>query len=184
MNQTQQSILERYSCRDFSDKPVSEEDIKAIVEAALASPSAMNLMPWHLVVVTDKSLIDELDREGIRILSESEDKTGYNRIMERGGRLFYNAPCMIIIGSDGSDHAPLDCGILTENIALSAHALGLGNVICGMAGIPLRGGRADEFKKRIALPDTHEYIMSVLIGEAKSKKAPHELDFSKVSYVK
>jgi len=184
MNQTQRSILERYSCRDFSDKPVPEESIKAIVEAALASPSAMNLMPWHIVVITDKSLIDELDREGMSILAESEDKSGYNRIMERGGKLFYNAPCMIVIGSDGSDHAPLDCGILTENIALSSHALGLGNVICGMAGVPLKGKRADEFRKLIALPETHEYIMSVLIGEAKSTKAPHELDFSKVTYIK
>ena len=33
----------------------------------------------------------------MRILAESEDKATYERFMERGGTLFYNAPCMFLI---------------------------------------------------------------------------------------
>jgi hypothetical protein len=36
---------------------------------------------------------------------------------------------------------------------LAAHSLGLGSVICGMAGIPLSGLRGNDFKKRMKFPD-------------------------------
>jgi hypothetical protein len=50
-----------------------------------------------------------------------------------------------------------------------------------MAGIILGN---DEYKKRLKFPDNHGFAMAVLVGEAKSGKAPHELDMNKVTYVK
>jgi nitroreductase len=184
MNETLKTIAERYSCRDFADTPLTDEQIKAITESALAAPSAMNRQPWHISILTDKAFIDELDVEGMKILAAAEDKSGYERIMSRGGKIFYNAPCMLIVASDGSSYAALDCGILIQNVALAAHSLGLGNVICGMASIPLNGSRGNEFKKRLLFPDGYGFGMSILLGTAKSGKAPHELDMSKVTYIK
>ena len=176
--------MERYSCRDFADTPLTEWQLKAIIDAALASPSAMNRQPWHIIVITDKYLIGELDDECMGILAAAEDKSGYERIKSRGGKVFYNAPCMIIAASDGSDYSSVDCGILSQNVALAAHSLGLGNVICGMAGIPLAGQRGDEFKKRLRFPDGYGFAIAVLVGAANSGKAPHELDMGKVTHIK
>jgi nitroreductase len=183
MNETLKSITERYSCRDFTGTPLNAEQVKALVEGALAAPSAMNNQPWHIIVVTDKTLIEELDAEGMKSLAAASDKSGYERIMSRGGKLFYNAPCMIVVATSSSNPSGMDCGILSENIALAAHSLGLGNVICGMAGIPFSGPRADEFKKRLKFPDGYGFCIAVLVGTAKSTKAPHEPDMSKVTYV-
>ena len=80
MNGTLKTIVERYSCRDFADTPLTDEQIKLLVDAALASPSAMNRQPWHIIMVTDKALIEELDDEGMNILAAAEDKSGYERI--------------------------------------------------------------------------------------------------------
>ena len=184
MNDSLKNIAERYSCRDFSDAPLSEEQLGAIVDAALAAPSAVNRQPWQVIVITDKALIDELDAEGMSILAAEEDQSGYERVMSRGGKIFYNAPCMFLIASDGSKWGMLDCGILCENVALAAHSLGLGNVICGMAAIPLSGSRGDEFKKRLRFPEGFEFGIAVLIGTANSGKEPHEHDPSKVTYIK
>jgi nitroreductase len=183
MNETLKTIAERYSCRDFASTPLSDTDVKALAEAALASPSAMNRQPWQIIVITDKNLIDEIDTEGMRILAAADDKSTYERMMSRGGKLFYNAPCMIIAAMDNSNSAAMDCGILSQNIALAAHSLGLGSVICGMAGIPLSGSRGDEFKKRLKFPDAYDFGIAVLVGAAKSKKEPHELDMTKVTYI-
>ena len=184
MNEVLETIAKRYSCRNFSDAQLTDAQIKAIVEAALAAPSALNKQPWHIIVIADKALIDELDREGMSILAAAEDKTGYERIKSRGGKMFYNAPCMILVASDGSHYASMDCGILSQNVALAAHSIGLGSVICGMAGVPLNGPRGDEFKKRLQFPDGYQFGIAILTGTAISGKEPHELDMNKVTYIK
>jgi len=182
MNDTLKTIAQRYSCRDFLDTPLACDQIKAIVDAALAAPSGLNRQPWHIIVVTDKSLIDEMDAECMSILAAAEDKSMYERILSRGGKVYYNAPCMIMVASDGSDYATMDCGILSQNVSLAAHSLGFGSVICAMAGIPLNGPRGDELKSRMQFPQDYVFGIAILVGMAKSGKAPHELDQSKVTY--
>ena len=183
MNEVLKTIAQRYSCRDFEGGALTDEQIKAIAEAALAAPSGMNRQPWHVIIVNDKAVVDELDVEAMSIMGAAEDKSGYERIKSRGGKVYYNAPCMVLVTSDDSGFASMDCGILSENVVLAAASLGLGSVICGMAGIPLSGPRSDELKKRLKFPDGHRFAISVLVGKAKSVKPPHEPDKSKVTYI-
>jgi len=183
MNEVLKTIAKRCSCRDFTGAAPTDEQINAIAEAALAAPSGMNRQPWHIIIVNNKGLIDELDVEAMAILAAAEDKSGYERIKSRGGKVYYNAPCMVLVTSDGSGFAPMDCGILSQNVALAAASLGLGSVICGMAGIPLSGPRGEELKKRLKFPDGYRFEISILVGAAKSVKEPHELDKGKVTYI-
>ena len=181
MNPTLKVIANRYSCRAFEGKLPQREQLDAIALAAVQSPSGMNRQPWKIVVVTDKSFIEEMDAEGMRILSEQEDKAFYDRMMARGGTMYYNAPCMFfILKKPGMD---LDCGIVSENIALAASSLDLGNCICGMARIPLTGERGDEFKKKLGIEGEWEFGMAVLVGHAKEVTKPHEPDMSKIHFV-
>jgi len=182
MNPVMQAIRDRYSCRDFSPSPLTEEQVKTLAEAALAAPSAVNRQPWHIIVITDKALIDEFDADAMGII-KAQNHEHYQRMAERGGKIFYNAPCLVVIAKDGTDYATLDCGIATQNVALAAHSMGLGNVICGMARIPFGGPRAQEWTKRLQIPDGYEFGMSVCVGTAQSGKEPHELDFAKLSYI-
>ena len=183
MNETLKHINERYTCRDFNDTPVTKEQLDELVKAALAAPSAMNLQPWHTVFVTDKALIDEIDAEGMRILSEEENKESYNRFMERGGRLFYNAPCLAVVLSDGTKWSTLDCGIISQNIVIAAESMGLGTCIVGMAGIPLSGPKAEAYKQRLEFPEGHTFAIGVLVGNINTGKAPHDHDPTKVSFI-
>ena len=181
MNEVLKAISDRYSCRDFSTEPLSKEQLEALVTAALAAPSAMNLQPWHIIAVTDKALIEDVDAGIMDFVRK--DEAFLKRMQERGGKALYNAPCVIFIASNGSDPAALDCGIVSQNIALAAHSMGLGSVICGMARIPLDGEKGEEFKKRLKFPEGYIFGMSVCVGKANSGKEPHELDRSKVTYI-
>ena len=62
MNEVLDAIANRYSCRDFLAEAPTKAQVEAIVNAALAAPSAMNMQPWHIVVVNDKSFVDEMDK--------------------------------------------------------------------------------------------------------------------------
>ena len=53
-------FLDRWSPRSFSDKPVTEEELAAVFEAARWAPSWMNNQPWYFVYETDGS-----DRQAI-----------------------------------------------------------------------------------------------------------------------
>ncbi len=48
---TLESIQARRSIRKFTGDPVSEEDIRALLEAATLAPSGKNKQPWRFVVV-------------------------------------------------------------------------------------------------------------------------------------
>ena len=183
MNDVLKTIAGRNSCRNFSPAPISDDQVKELVNAALASPSALNRQPWHIIVVTKKALIEEMDSYSMECLKAQSEET-YKRMVDRGGTIFYDAPCLIFIAKNDTDYATLDCGIVSQNIALAAHSMGLGSVICGMARMPLGGPKADYFKSKINLPDGFVFGMAVCVGVPVSGKAPHDLDYSKVTYIR
>ena len=181
MPTTLTTIATRYSCRAYTGEPVESEKIQSIALAAVQSPSAMNLQPWQIIVVQDKSLIEDMDATTMDMLSKMEDTSTYDRIMGRGGELFYNAPCMFIVAK--KPDADLDCGIVTENIALAATSLGLGNVICGLAKLVFSTEKGEEYKAKL-IPEGYEFGMSVLVGYPENADGkPHEVDMSKIKYI-
>lgn len=182
MNDVLKVIKERYSCRNFKSDALSKEQVEALALAAVQSPSAMNKQPWQITVVTNKELIDEMNTLVMSDLSKMEDKTTYERMMSRGGKVFYNAPCMIMIAQ--KEGTALDTGIVSENIALAASSMGLGNVICGMARLLFTTEKAAEYKE-LLIPEGYEFGVAVLVGYAvKENGTPHEPDLSKVRYIR
>jgi len=184
MNEVLSAIAQRFSCRGYDGRPVEREKLDALVKAALQAPSAMNIQPWEIIVITNKWLVDELDAACMETLGQAEDKTFYNAMMERGGKVYYNAPCLfVILKQPSARRADIDCGIVTQNICLAAHSLGLDNVIVGMGEIPFNGPRGEEFKQHIGWTDGMEFGMGVLVGYGNVKKEPHEINMAKARFV-
>ncbi len=186
MNETLNVIAKRYSCRDFKSEMPSDEILQAIAGAAIQAPSGMNRQAWRVIVVKDQTLMRDMESEGMNYLANMEDKSSYNRIMERGGRLFYGAPCMILVPIDPTQYGPalIDCGILCQNITLAATSLGIANIMCGFTGLAFASGlRAEEFSKRLDFPDGYAFGCSVLLGYANTAKPPHEPDKDKISFI-
>lgn len=183
MNDVLRTIEERYSCRAYDGRLPEKEKLDAIARAAVQAPSAMNLQPWQVVVVADKAMIDELDAEAMRILAAAPDKTMYQRMMDRGGKIYYNAPCLYLIWQKPGDASPLDVGIVSQNIALAATSLGLGNVICRLVKIPLEGPNGADYKAKLGCPEGYEYGMGILVGYAVGEGAPHQPDMGKIRYI-
>ncbi len=181
MNETIKTIATRYSCRDFKDQAIEKEKIDAIALAAVQAPSGMNQQPWKISVLNNKAVIDAMDQTLMNSLASQEDRTLYDRMMSRGGKVFYNAPLMYVIAKlPGKD---LDCGIVCENMALAASSLGLGNVICGLAALVINDEIGKEYKEKL-IPEGYEFGVALLVGYAvDAEGTPHELDLSKIVYV-
>lgn len=110
----------RYSCRAFKDTPLTDTQIKSILEAARHAPSARNQQPVHVWVVKSPEALARLGKA-----------TDY----------LYGAPVVFMVGCkpdeawvrkyDGKNGAEIDAAIAGTHIMLEATALGLGNVWVG-----------------------------------------------------
>ncbi|MCP4151842.1 MAG: nitroreductase family protein, partial [bacterium] len=54
------AIFTRRSIRQYQDKPVSDDDVKKILEAGMSAPSAGNEKPWQFIVVRDRTMLEKL----------------------------------------------------------------------------------------------------------------------------
>ena len=186
-NPTLQTIAERFSCRSYTGEPVEPDKLKAIIQAGLQSPSALDQQQWRLKVITDKALIDEMNDEALQMLRANPDQTAYERIMSRGGLVYYNAPAMILVmkveEQAMSAMLDIDCGIMVQNMALAATSVGYSNVIVAMGGLVLAGPRADYFKQKLQVAEGETFAIGLLLGEGNMSKEPHAIDWDKVSYI-
>jgi nitroreductase len=121
-----QLVHQRHSVRRYDPNvDVSPKQVRRILEAAVASPSAGNRQPWHLVVVRDQALRQGLVRAayGQGFLAQApvviavccDPARSAERYGQRGSSLY----CL------------QDTAALTEHILLAATALGLGSCWVG-----------------------------------------------------
>jgi len=55
-----EAIRKRYSVREYLDKPVPQEKLNLILEAARLAPSASNRQEWRFIIVKDKEMKNRL----------------------------------------------------------------------------------------------------------------------------
>jgi nitroreductase len=109
-----EAIQKRYSCRAYLDKPVEQEKLDQIFEAARQAPSAKNLQDWRFVAVTDKKI-----KEQVAGCTNHKDAFG-----QAGAIIAACSACGETMKC-GQRIAPIDVAIALEHIALMATELGL-----------------------------------------------------------
>lgn len=57
------AILERRSVRKYKDRQVPEDLVRRMLEAGRYAPSAGNCQPWKFLVVRDRAMLDEMERD-------------------------------------------------------------------------------------------------------------------------
>lgn len=134
------AIQNRRSVRKFKkDQPVEEEKLQKVLEACRAAPSAHNSQPWELIVIRNKDILKAIAKE-----------TAY-------GQFLSSVPMGVAIVLDpkaSHDFYMADGGILTQNFALAAHALGLGTCWVGTMN-------RDKVKPLLGIP-VEKYLLTVL----------------------
>jgi len=187
MNQTLQTISSRFSCRQFVDKSISVEDLQTIANAGVQSPSSMNEQNWHIVVLTNRELIEQLDKDGLELMQANFDKEVYQRrVQERGGKFLHNAAAVVFIAiKDASikNAELIDLGIISQNIVIAAKSIGIDSCHLGFGRTLFDSDKADEYKTKLKFPKGYKYGHTILLGYAKETKAPHPGDMQKVTFI-
>lgn len=109
-----EAIRKRYSCRSYLDKPVEQNKLDEILEAARLAPSAKNLQDWRFVIVADK----EKKRQIIEAANNQ-------KFLENTGAIIVACSVSNHVMRCGQPIGPIDIAIALEHIALQAAHLGL-----------------------------------------------------------
>jgi len=143
-----ENILQRRSVRNFTGEPVESSLLMTLIKAAMAAPSARNRQPWAFIAVTGRSVMDQL--------ACGLPKT----------KMLYKAGAAIVVCGDSSvdlqegaaDLWYVDAAACSENILLTAQAMGLGAVWSALYPYPERSGYV---AKILDLPD-HIHPFSII----------------------
>jgi nitroreductase len=150
MNDRLNFVFSRRSIREYSDRPVDDNTVSDLLEAAMAAPSACAKDPWHFVVVREKARLQRLT-EGL----------------PNGQMLAEAGVGIVVCGKLSEAHGELesyllqDCSAAIENILLAASALGLG--ACWL-GVHPREERVAHLKSVLELPDGVVPVSVVSVG--------------------
>jgi nitroreductase len=112
--------------RQFTDEPVSDEDLERILEVARWSGSATNRQPWIFIVVRERASLTRL----AELAQHAKHVAGAA------------VAIAIAMGGDNADWDAYDEGRAAERILVAATALGLGAGI-GWATGPARSQVAE-----------------------------------------
>lgn len=112
-------IETRRSVRRYTQQPVTQQEITAIVRAGMCAPTAVNRRPFAFVVLRNK--------ETLTALSQANK---YARMLEQA------AAGIVVCGLEREEKYPeflhQGCAAVIENMLLAVHAMGLGAVWCGI----------------------------------------------------
>ena len=151
-----EAILSRRSIRRYTSKPVPEELIKELLEAAMSAPSASNQQPWQFVIIDDRRILDEIPK------------------FHPYAHMLKEASWAIAVCGDQSlatmsGYWVQDCSAATQNILIAANAKGLGAV---WLGVYPREERAKTAQKLLGLPEHVVPLCFISIGYPAEEKPP------------
>ncbi len=121
MNEGLKPVLERRSCRQYTDQPITDEQLHTLLMAGMAAPSAKNSQPWEFLVLRDAPLKAAVSAAGAHWTMLKDAPLGIMVLANLEGYRATNTGFFI-----------QDCSAATQNILLAAHAMGLGGVWLGL----------------------------------------------------
>ena len=159
-----EAIRNRRSIRDYQDKPVPQEKLNNVLEAARLAPSASNRQMWKFIVVKESERRRELSRAA----------GGQAHIAKAPVVIAAVATMPEYVMRSGTPAHPVDLAIAVDHMTLAAVNEGLGTCWIG-------GFLQDEVRNTLNIPDKYRVVVLLTLGfpatvpEAKPRKALEEI---------
>jgi len=182
---TMKVIQDRRSIREFTDEPVSDQDLDLILEAARQAPSGENAQPWRFIIVKDEGMRKKMGAiagggSGRRFTSEFVTKKMQERFANlqdeakkqaafakltsgQVSAFMADAPVNIVVcGKKDVWDMPYDTSAAIENILLMVTALDLGACWVIAPCIDIRD--EERIKALLGIPEGFKAVSIISVG--------------------
>ena len=158
-------IRTRRSIRRYTNEPVTDEELRTLLEAAFCAPSACNFRPCDFVTVRSQRTREKLAKAS------------------QFAKMLPQAPLCLVVCGD-TKKQPVrellvnDASAAVENILLAAHAVGLGAV---WLGVHIGEGWYGALCEELRLPENVLPLAGIAIGHPDEQRdAPERYVESRV----
>ena len=170
----------RYSCRKYTEEPLSETELKELIKAANGAPAgSARYMDLHLTVVQDKEILKKLTEAlFVRVEQKKKEMEAIVETVESQKKApmpkdpYYGAPTVIFISHKKQDLQPGIEWCNAMNVAMFIHLkateMGLGS--CFAWGVLESERMFPEYSHNelLELPEGFEPLIGILVGHSES----------------
>ena len=177
-NQVIETIMTRRSIRQYKPQAVNRDTMQIILNCGINAPNGQNKQSWAIRVVDSPEYINGLTevykKKNPKVVEDSSFKN-----------MFRNAPTVVFIANDKSyDFSQVDCGLLGENMVLSAWSMGIGSCCLGSpVRFMLTEPEAADYLKRLDIPEGYELLYCIAFGYPDEAPAAKPRDAAKIKFV-
>jgi len=157
-------LLSAWSPRNYTEVPVTDQQIDMIVQCGIKAPSSRNGQPWYFTVLKNEAVMKEI----------ISNITPGNVIIIISGKV-----------SQSGTTPDFDCGLATQNMFVAATSMDLGARIYGG---PIAAAR--ERQEALGIPEGYTPVMMLRVGniekstDAVSGASPRKSKEELVNYVR
>ena len=173
MRETLQDLKMRRSVKEYREDQITDEELKAVLEAGMNASSGGNRQSAIFIVVQNKEWIKKLCALNTKIAGAPE-----------GWDVFYGAPTVIVVAaSTSTPDAIKDGSLCIGNMLNAAYALGLGSRWINRADGMLEDELGKELLKEAGFEGDYVGVGNVILGYPKNgfpEPIPHKENYYKI----
>lgn len=171
-------VMSRRSTRKWHDTRIARDTLDIIMKHGINAPNGRGIQAYEVRVIDNPALLKEISDAVVKDKPELAGREGFKNI-------FVDAPCVVFIAAyDGYDLSQVDCGLLGENIILSAWSMGIGSCCLGSSARWMKDSpSAKPYMERLDFPEDYKLLYCIALGYPDETPQPKPRKQDKVRYI-
>ena len=170
-------MMSRHSIRSYKDSLISRETLDEILKCGVNAPNGRNIQAYEIRVLSP-AMIDSITKAVVKDNPQIGQRKGFRNI-------FVDAPCVLCIAYDTTyDMSQVDCGLLGENIILSAWSKGIGSCCLGSSARWIKDSpSARPYLQKMDFTEGYELLYCIGLGYPNETPEAKPRTMDKIRYM-
>lgn len=170
-------MMSRRSIRSYKDSLINRETLDEILKCGVNAPNGRNIQAYEIRVLSP-AMIDSITNAVVKDNPQIGQRKGFRNI-------FVDAPCVLCIAYDTTyDMSQVDCGLLGENIILSAWSKGIGSCCLGSSARWIKDSpSARPYLQKMNFTEGYELLYCIGLGYPNETPEAKPRTMDKIRYM-
>ena len=173
-----ETIMSRRSVRKYQQQAVNRDTMQIILDCGINAPNAINRQAWEVRVLDNSEIIQKLTDLYVKDNPKEAESANFKN-------MFRNAPTVAFIANDTTfAYSPVDCGLMAENMILSAWSMGIGSCcLGGPARFMKANPEANAILQEMGFSENYDLLLCIGFGYPAETPAAKPRNKTKIKFI-